>query len=115
MQKLMFKLCAVLFLVLVFNQNSCLADFGGLGPSTEGNREFAGINRYKLERDMKKEFVENPKSVNDEYKKEYLNYNEGKVDVTPDVKTQYRMTRPGSNNLFFFKDENGKIRIKSAQ
>ena len=49
-----------------------------------------------------------------ENKEKFLDYQEGKVDVPQSARTQFNIqsARPGSNNMQFVKDENGKIRIK---
>lgn len=85
----------------------------------EGTRSISNIQQYQFNKEETLDFVKDPEQYKTrrDKKNKYLDYQEGKVDVTPSVKNQYQTSspRPGSNNLQFVKDENGKIRIQSAQ
>lgn len=82
-------------------------------------RSFAPIQQRQFEKEETLDFVNNSEQYKErrDKKNKYLDYQEGKVDVSPSVKTQYNTTnsRPGSSNLQFIKDENGRIKIKSVQ
>jgi hypothetical protein len=72
--------------------------------------------QYQFEKDETLDFTNNPEAYKEkrEQKDRYLDYQEGKVDIPQSVKTQYNLqgSRPGTNNMQFVKDENGKIRIQ---
>lgn len=120
MKKLLIAFSAVAA-VGYFTAGSVLG-IGGSGFPTgtdNGTRNFSQIQQYQFEKEETLDFVNEPEQYKEkrEQKNKYLDYQEGKVDVLPSVQTQYNSTnsRPGSNNLQFVKDENGKIRIKSVQ
>lgn len=81
------------------------------------SRNFSTIQQYQFEKEETLDFIKDPQEykVKREKKNKYLDYQEGKVDVSPSVQTQYQMapSRPGSSNLQFVKDENGRIKIKN--
>lgn len=93
-----------------------IGSFGYLNPTNEGSSAFAPLMQYQFEKRETLDFQNSP----EEYKKKretkdrYLDYQEGKVDITPDVKTQYNLNNstPGTSNLQFIRGEDGQIRIK---
>lgn len=92
----------------------------GLPTGTDnGTRNFSSIQQYQFNKEETLDFTKDPEQYKQrrDKKNKYLDYQEGKVDLTPSVKNQYQTSqpRPGSNNLQFVRDENGKIRIKNSQ
>jgi hypothetical protein len=94
------------------------ASYDYLSAPNEANRNFSQLMQYQFEKEETLDFTNNPDSYKEkrEQKEKFLDYQEGKVDIPQSVKTQYNLqgSRPGSNNMQFIKDENGKIRIKST-
>ncbi|MBQ8459754.1 hypothetical protein IJ541_06600 [bacterium] len=109
------KKILLMLLVLSLSTGYTLAKpYDFLSAPNEGNRDLAPFTEHQFEKRETLDF----KNRSEEYKEKreakdtYLDYQEGKVDVPPTVKTQYNMQGPGSNNMQFVRDENGKIRIK---
>ncbi len=96
--------------------SSFAAGFGYLSAPNEGNRNFSTIMQHQFEKEETLDFSKNPDQYKEkrENKEKFLDYQEGKVDVPQSARTQFNIqsARPGSNNMQFVKDENGKIRIK---
>ncbi len=90
--------------------------FNFLTPTNEGSRDFAPLMQYEFEKHETLDFKNNPEEYKKkrEKKNKYLDYQEGKLDLTPDVKTQYQMqnSAPGTNNLRFIRGEDGQIKIQ---
>lgn len=104
--------------VMCFGQTVLAASpYGYLGPQNEGNRNFSTLKQHQFEKEETLDFINHSEDYKEkrEKKEKFLDYQQGKVDVPPSVQTQYNLqgSRPGSNNMQFIKDENGKIRIKS--
>ena len=118
MNKLLIAISAVLFAGLL-TTNSVLAAPGLPMGTSEGTRNISGIQQYQFNKEETLDFVKEPEQYKQrrDKKNKYLDYQEGKVDLSPSVKNQYQTSqpRPGSNNIQFVRDENGKIRIKNAQ
>ena len=111
------KILSVLIMVGFVSCGSAIASpFNFLTPTNEGNRNFAPLMQYEFEKQETLDFKNNPEEYKQkrEKKDRYLDYQEGKVDLTPDVRTQYQMNNyaPGSNNLQFIRGEDGQIKIK---
>lgn len=111
-----------LLAILVLSFSNCtVAAFDYLSAPNETNRNFAPLTQYQFEKKEAFDFLNNPEEYQEkrEQKDRYLDYQEGKVDIPANVKTRYNMqdsteyARPGSNNMQFYKDENGKLRIKA--
>lgn len=108
---------------LALSLSACGADaaFNYLGAPNEGNRDFAPLSQYQFEKKESLDFLNNSEEYREkrEQRDRYLDYQEGKVDVPANVKMRYNMqdsteyARPGSNNMQFYRDENGKLRIKA--
>jgi hypothetical protein len=114
---IMKKILSVLILTGFVSCTSAVASpFNFLGPTNEGSRDFAPLMQYQFEKQETLDFSNNPEEYKQkrETKNRYLDYQEGKVDLTPDVKTQYNLNNsaPGTNNLQFIKGDDGQIRIK---
>jgi hypothetical protein len=96
--------------------SAAASPFNFLGATNEGSRDFAPLMQYQFEKQETLDFSNNPEEYKQkrETKNRYLDYQEGKVDLTPDVKTQYNLNNsaPGTNNLQFIKGDDGQIRIK---
>ena len=96
--------------------SSFAAGFGYLSAPNEGNMNFSTIMQHQFEKEETLDFSKNPDQYKEkrENKEKFLDYQEGKVDVPQSARTQFNIqsARPGSNNMQFVKDENGKIRIK---
>ncbi len=97
---------------------SAYASYNYLSPTTESNRNFQPLMKHQFEKEETLDFTNNP----EEYKikrerKEKLIEQQQKISVPPSAATQFNLqgTRPGSNNLQFIKDEDGKIRIKGIE
>jgi len=118
MKKLLIALSAVMVAGLL-NINPASAVPGLPMGTDSGTRNVSNIQQYQFNKEETLDFVKDPEQYKTrrDKKNKYLDYQEGKVDVTPSVKHQYQTSqpRPGSNNLEFVRDENGKIRIKNAQ
>ncbi len=118
MNKLLIALSAVIVAGLL-TSNSVLAVPGLPMGTDEGTRGITGIQQYQFNKEETLDFVKEPEQYKQkrDKKNKYLDYQEGKVDLTPSVKNQYQPSqpRPGSNNLQFVRDENGKIHIKNTQ
>ena len=104
--------------VMCFGQTVlAVSPYGYLGPQNEGNRNFSTLKQHQFEKEETLDFINNSEDYKEkrEKKEKFLDYQQGKVDVPPSVQTQYNLqgSRPGTNNMQFIKDENGKIRIKS--
>ena len=111
------KILAVLVGIGFISGGAAFASpFNFLTPTNEGNRNFAPLMQYEFEKNETLDFKNNPEEykLKREKKDRYLDYQEGKVDLTPDVKTQYQLNNsaPGTSNLQFIKGEDGQIRIK---
>lgn len=116
------KLLIALPAVAVLGYLSVSGAFAAPGFPTgtdNATRSFAPIQQRQFEKEETLDFVNQPEQYKErrDKKNKYLDYQEGKVDVLPSVKTQYNTTnsRPGTSNLQFVKDENGRIKIKSVQ
>ena len=87
-----------------------------LAPTTEGTAHLAPLMQYEFEKSETLNFKNEPENYKEKRhkKNKYLDYQEGKLDLTPDVKTQYQMQNsgPGTNNLQFIKGDDGQIKIK---
>jgi hypothetical protein len=99
--------------------STAFATYDYLSAPSEANRNFSQLMQYQFEKEETLDFVNNPETYKEkrENKEKYLDYQEGKVDVPQSVRTQYNLqgSRPGSNNMQFVKDENGKIRIQGIK
>ena len=110
----------LLGLVLTAFTTSCAyAGYGYLSPTTESNRNFQPLMKHQFERQETLDFANNPEEYKEkrEKKEKFLDYQQSKVEIPPAAATQYNLqgTRPGSNNLQFVKDENGKIKIQNIK
>lgn len=117
MNKLLIALSAVTVIGLL-TANSVTAAPGLPTGTDNSTRNFSSIQQYQFNKEETLDFVQDPEQYKTrrDKKNKYLDYQEGKVDLTPSVKNQYQTNqRPGSNNLQFVRDEDGKIRIKNAQ
>ena len=113
----------LLLTTFVLSLTTCCAHatFDYLTAPNATNVNFAPLTQYQFEKKEALDFVNNSEQYKEkrEQKDKYLDYQEGKVDVPSTVKTRYNVmdskeySRPGSNNMHFVKDENGKLRIKS--
>ena len=111
------KILTVLTVVGLASGSAALASpFNFLTPTNEGNRNFAPLMQYEFEKQETLDFKNNPEEYKQkrEKKDRFLDYQEGKMDLTPDVKTQYNLqnSAPGTSNLQFIKGDDGQIRIK---
>ena len=111
------KILTVLTVVGLASGGAALASpFNFLTPTNEGNRNFAPLMQYEFENQETLDFKNNPEEYKQkrEKKDRFLDYQEGKMDLTPDVKTQYNLqnSAPGTSNLQFIKGDDGQIRIK---
>ena len=111
------KILTVLTEVGLASGSAALASpFNFLTPTNEGNRNFAPLMQYEFEKQETLDFKNNPEEYKQkrEKKDRFLDYQEGKMDLTPDVKTQYNLqnSAPGTSNLQFIKGDDGQIRIK---
>ncbi len=92
------------------------AGYGYLAAPNEGNRNFSTLMQHQFEKEETLDFINTPEQYKEkrEKKEKFLDYQSGKVDIPPSVQTQFNLqgSRPGSNNMQFIKDENGKIRIQ---
>ena len=90
--------------------------YGYLSPTSEGTSQLAPLMEYEFEKQETLDFKNSPEQYKKkrEKKNKYLDYQEGRLDLTPDVKTQYQMQNsgPGTNNLQFIKGDDGQIKIK---
>ena len=118
MNKLLIALSAVAIIGII-NVNPASAVPGLPMGTNEGTRNITQIQQYQFNKEETLDFANDPEQYKTrrDKKNKYLDYQEGKVDITPSARTQYQPTqpRPGSNNLQFVGDENGKIRVKSVQ
>ena len=108
------KILTVLTVVGLASGGAALASpFNFLTPTTEGNRNFAPLMQYEFEKQETLDFKNNPEEYKQkrEKKDRFLDYQEGKLDLTPDVRTQYHYA-PGTSNLQFIRGEDGQIKIK---
>ncbi len=111
------KILTVLTVVGLASGSAALASpFNFLTPTNEGNRNFAPLMQYEFEKQETLDFKNNPEEYKQkrEKKDRFLDYQEGKLDLTPDVRTQYQLNNyaPGNNNLQFIRGEDGQIKIK---
>ena len=118
MNKLLIAASAITVIGL-FTAGSAIAAPGLPTGTDNGTRNFSSIQQYQFNKEETLDFTKDPEQYKQrrDKKNKYLDYQEGKVDLTPSVKNQYQTSqpRPGSNNLQFVRDENGKIRIKNTQ
>ena len=109
----------ILLLTIVFSLSATgtNAMFDYLSAPNEGNINFAPLKQYEFEKHEALDFINNSEQYAEkrEKKEKFLDYQEGKIDVPPMMNTQFNLqSKPGSNNMQFIKDENGKLRIKSS-
>ena len=106
-------------LLLGFTVGSAYASYNYLGPTTEMNRNFQPLMKHQFEREETLDFSQDPEHYKEkrEKKEKFIEYQQPKVDIPPAAATQYNLqgTRPGSNNLQFVKDADGKIRIQGIK
>jgi hypothetical protein len=106
-------------LLLGFTASTAQASYNYLGPTTEANRNFQPLMKHQFEREETLDFSKDPENYKEkrEKKEKFIEYQQPKLDIPPAAATQYNLqgTRPGSNNLQFVKDENGKIRIQGIK
>ena len=106
-------------LVLGFSVSGAYASYNYLSPTTEANRNFQPLMKHQFEREETLDFTQDPEHYKEkrEKKEKFIEYSQPKVEIPPAAATQYNLqgTRPGSNNLQFIKDENGKIRIQNIK
>lgn len=111
----------VLLTVLLFSftAGSVMANYGYLGPTTETNRNFQPLMKHQFEREETLDFAKDPENYKDkrEKKEKLIEYSQPKVEIPPAAATQYNLqgSRPGSNNLQFVKDADGKIKIQGIR
>ena len=95
--------------------------YASLNPQNPGTDNFTLIQQYGFDRaetldyTMDSDVYNNRKKKEQEKEKEnYLN-NAESVNMSQDMSGQFTSTqyaRPGSNNLHFVRDENGRLRIQ---
>ena len=106
-------------LLFGFTVSGAFANYGYLGPTTETNRNFQPLMKHQFEREETLDFSKDPEHYKEkrEKKEKFIEYSQPKVEIPPAAATQYNLqgTRPGSNNLQFIKDENGKIKIQNIK
>lgn len=115
MKRLLAVLTAGMF-VLSAGNVALATPFGLVNPTNEGSSAFAPLMEYQFEKQETLDFKNNPEEYKRkrESKDRYLDYQEGKLDLTPDVRSRYQMqnSAPGTNNLQFIKGDDGQIKIQ---
>ena len=106
-------------LLLSFTASGAFANYGYLTPTTEANRNFQPLMKHQFEREETLDFSQDPEHYKEkrEKKEEFIEYQQPKIDIPPAAATQYNLqgSRPGSNNLQFVKDADGKIKIQGIK
>lgn len=106
-------------LLLSFTAGSAFANYGYLSPTTEVNRNFQPLMKHQFEREETLDFAKDPEHYkeNREKKEKFIQYQTNKIEIPPAAATQYNLqgSRPGSNNLQFVKDKDGKIKIQGIK
>lgn len=97
-------------------QIASASPFNLVNPASESGRVMAPLQEYEFEKKETLDFKNNPEQYKKrrDKKNKYLDYQEGKLDLTPDVMTRYQMQNsgPGTSNLQFIKGDDGQIKIK---
>ena len=93
--------------------------YGGyFDAPTAGTASFQTITQHQFEKNETLDFVNDSEEYKNkrEKKEQYLDYKEGKVDIPKTYSTSETRyySRPGSNNLEFSKDDNGRIIIRNS-
>jgi hypothetical protein len=119
-KELFMKKVLLLIGVISIGMWSCaFASYDYLSAPNEANRNFSTLMQHQFEKEETLDFVNSPETYKEkrENKEKFLDYQEGKVDIPQNYRTQYYLqgSRPGSNNMQFVKDENGKIRIQGIK
>ncbi len=90
--------------------------YGYLTPTTEGTAHLAPLMQYEFEKEETLNFQNEPQKYKEKRNKKnkYLDYQEGKIDLPQDIRTQYNLQNsgPGTNNLKFIKGDDGQIKIQ---
>ena len=106
-------------LLLSFTTSIASANYGYLGPTTESNRNFQPLMKHQFEREETLDFQKEPELYKEkrEKKEKLMQYQQPKLEIPPAAATQFNLqgTRPGSNNLQFVKDKDGKIKIQNIK
>lgn len=114
MKKILVSTLFVAFMTNLFSVVSA-APFGLVSPTNEGTSSFAPFMQYEFEKKETLDFQNNPEEYKQKRKEKdrYLDYQAGKLDLTPDVRSRYNIqnSAPGTNNLQFIKGDDGQIKI----
>lgn len=92
--------------------------FDYLGPTNEGNRNFATIKQHQFEKQETLDFVNNSEEykAKREKKDAILDYQQGKTNELPaNLKPQINVTKPANTGMEFTKGEDGQIKIQEIR
>lgn len=117
MKKILLATTILSIFAVISSDTAFGVPYGYLSPTSEGTSQLAPLMEYEFEKKETLDFKNNPEAYRQkrEKKDKFLDYQEGKLDLPQNVRTQYYMqnSAPGTNNLKFIKGDDGQIKIQS--